>query len=92
MIYKKHLAETTKGLIQEFNEFLKVKKISNNEMPFIVKKVQFVLDDNINENFSLVPTKKCVKWDSKVVERTDPTSGKKYWHLVEWCVEYKNEQ
>lgn len=94
MKHKEYLAEASKGLIQEFNEFLKTKGISTNEMPFIVKKVQFALDDNLPDhiaNAGLNVSRRCVKWDSKLVERKDPTTGKKYWQLVEWCLQYEVE-
>lgn len=94
MKHKKFLAEASKGLFQEFNEFIKTKGISTQEMPFIIKKVQFEIDDD-QLNDIVEPTlnvgKRCVKWDSKLVERTDPTTGKKYWQLIEWCVQYENE-
>ena len=95
MKHKKYLAEASKGLINEFNEFLKTKGISTQEMSFVVKKVQFALDDNTTDGIAEVGLnvgRKCVKWDSKLVERTDPTTGKKYWQLVESCLQYEGEE
>lgn len=95
MKHKIYLADASKGLIQEFNEFLRTKGISTEKMPFIVKKVQFALDEYVPDGITGVGSnaaKKCVKWDSKLVERTDPNTGKKYWQLVEWCVKYEDEE
>lgn len=94
MKHKKYLAEASKGLTQEFNYFLKAKGISTEEMPFIIKKVQFALDDTFPVGIgdtTVNAVRKCLKWDSKLVERTDPTTGKKYWQLVEMCVQYEGE-
>lgn len=89
---KKYLAETSKGLIHEFNEFLKEKGISNLEMPFIITKLQFALDEDRSYNFTESNNEKvCIEWDSKLVERTNPKTGKKYWQLVERCVRYEEE-
>ena len=95
MTHKKHLTAASKGLAQEFNKLLIEKGISTTEMPFTIKKIQFELNEysfSNNTDFSLVEAKKCVKWDSKLVERTDPKSKKKYWQLVEWCVQYEDEE
>jgi hypothetical protein len=95
MTHKKHLTEGSKGLTQDLNKLLIEKGISTTEMPFTIKKIQFELNEyssSDNINFNLAENKKCVKWDSKLVERTDKKTKKKYWQLIEWCVQYEGEE
>ncbi len=91
MTHKKYLAEASKGLIQELNEFLKTKGISNQEKPFIIKKLQVELDDNAPNKIVNSKHRNCLKWDSRWVERTDPTTKKKYWQLEKYCVQFEGD-
>ena len=85
---KDYLANQSKGLIEEFNQILKNHGITTKEMPFFISKVQFGLQENLSRGINA--EKKCVEWDSKLVERTNPVTRKKYWLLERYCVKYED--
>ena len=88
MKHKDHLAKTSKGLIKKFNQTLKKRGIATKEMPFFIKKVQF----GLQEAPSGPTERKCIQWDSKLVQRTNPTTGEKYWQLEDYCVKFADDE
>jgi hypothetical protein len=90
---KDYLVEKSKGLLQELNQFLEMKGIATKEMPFFIRKVQFGLKESLSHTANkkgIKKERKCVQWDSRLVERTNPATGEKYWLLEEWCIRYED--
>jgi hypothetical protein len=92
---KEYLSESSGNLLEKLNSYLTEIGIADQEHPFYIKKIQLGLGGQAASGFA--PTRmnnverKCVEWDSKLVERTHPVTKEKYWELVQWCKRYEDE-
>ena len=90
---KKHIEKKSDRLLDIFNEILRKEGISTDEMPFYINKIQFRIRKT-NAATAAVDNpqavRKCVKWEKKLVKRTDPHTGETIIQLERVCVQYED--